>query len=207
MFASKSTRIASTWPCDFNHRRVVEVRSRYNGNDSEVHLGVCARVDLLAERSVCFRCAADETNRLGSGRQRPGGHSRCVPTQPDRVLRKTPSRLGSVLEAVSPDTATSGPFTLIKDHLAGGASLLHPNAAAALGTPGLAALLLPQILPVFSVVAPCHPGAALRDLVLVQRERTTSAPTVSGAAAPAPSRWSRHTAAVSGAAPRRAPGF
>jgi hypothetical protein len=29
-------------------------------------------------------------------------------------------------------------------------------------------LLLPQILPVFSVVAPCHPGAALRDLVLVQ---------------------------------------
>ena len=28
----------------------------------------------------------------------------------------------------------------------------------------LAALLLPQILPVFSVVAPCQPGAALRDL-------------------------------------------
>jgi hypothetical protein len=25
-------------------------------------------------------------------------------------------------------------------------------------------LLLPQILPVSSVVAPCHPGAALRDL-------------------------------------------
>ena len=53
----------------------------------------------------------------------------------------------------------SAPFTLIKDHLAGGASRL-------------AALLLPQILPVFSVVAPCQPGAALRDLVLVQRERT-----------------------------------
>ena len=50
--------------------------------------------------------------------------------------------------------------TLIKDHLAGGASRL-------------AALLLPQILPVFSVVAPCHPGAALRDLVLVQRGRAT----------------------------------
>jgi hypothetical protein len=29
-------------------------------------------------------------------------------------------------------------------------------------------------LPVFSVVAPCHPGAALRDLVLVQRARATS---------------------------------
>jgi hypothetical protein len=51
--------------------------------------------------------------------------------------------------------STSGLYRLIKDHLAGGASRL-------------AALLLPQILPVFSVVAPCHPGAALRDLVLVQ---------------------------------------
>src|SRR5437762_5416145 len=56
---------------------------------------------------------------------------------------------------------TSGLSTLIKDHLAGGASRL-------------AALLLPQILPVFSVVAPCHPGAALRDLVLVQRGQATS---------------------------------
>src|SRR5437762_9003936 len=55
---------------------------------------------------------------------------------------------------------TSGLSTLIKDHLAGGASRL-------------AALLLPQILPVFSVVAPCHPGAALRDLVLVQRGPAT----------------------------------
>ena len=54
----------------------------------------------------------------------------------------------------------SGPSTLIKDHLAGGASRL-------------AVLLLLQILPVFSVVAPCHPGAALRDLVLVQRGRAT----------------------------------
>jgi hypothetical protein len=54
----------------------------------------------------------------------------------------------------------SGLSTLIKNHLAGGASRL-------------AALLLPQILPVFSVVAPCHPGAALRDLVLVQRGQAT----------------------------------
>src|SRR5881396_4162250 len=57
-------------------------------------------------------------------------------------------------------TETSGPFTLIKDHLAGGA-------------PRLAALLLPQILPVLpphraqharwgprrAVVAPLRPGA------------------------------------------------
>jgi hypothetical protein len=56
--------------------------------------------------------------------------------------------------------ATSGLYRLIKDHLAGGASRL-------------AALLLPQILPVFSVVAPCHPGAALRDLVLVQPIQAT----------------------------------
>ena len=42
------------------------------------------------------------------------------------------------------------------------------------GASRLAALLLLQILPVFSVVAPCHPGAALRDLVLVQRGQATS---------------------------------
>jgi hypothetical protein len=52
--------------------------------------------------------------------------------------------------------ASSGLSTLIKDHFADGASWL-------------AALQLPQILLVFSVVAPWHPGAALRDLVLVQR--------------------------------------
>ena len=54
----------------------------------------------------------------------------------------------------------SGPYRLIKDYLPGGASRL-------------AALLLPQILPVFSVVAPCHPGAALWNLVLVQPIRAT----------------------------------
>jgi hypothetical protein len=56
---------------------------------------------------------------------------------------------------------TSGPSTVKKDHLVGGASRL-------------AALLLPHILPVFSVVAPCQPGAALRDLVLFHRGRATS---------------------------------
>src|SRR5947208_9495907 len=57
----------------------------------------------------------------------------------------------------------------------GDASPLHPNAAAALGTPARAALLLARILPVlpphranharrgprFSVVAPCRRGASL----------------------------------------------
>src|SRR5438034_6617125 len=42
----------------------------------------------------------------------------------------------------------------------GDASPAHPNAAAALGTPAGAALLLLQILAVFSVVAPCPRGAS-----------------------------------------------
>ena len=70
----------------------------------------------------------------------------------------TIERIGDLLDV---DFGASGLSTLIKDHLAGGASRL-------------AALLLPQILPVFSVVAPCQPGAALRDLVLVQRGQATS---------------------------------
>src|SRR5262245_27794733 len=63
---------------------------------------------------------------------------------------------------IRPRLGASGLSTLIKNHLAGGASRL-------------AALLLSQILPVFSVVAPCQSGAALRDLVLVPRGQTTSA--------------------------------
>src|SRR5687768_10858408 len=35
------------------------------------------------------------------------------------------------------------------------------------GASPLAALLLPHILPVCSVVAPCHPGAALRNPLLL----------------------------------------
>src|SRR5687768_17046039 len=55
----------------------------------------------------------------------------------------------------------SGPSSLKQYCLPGGASRL-------------AALLLPQILAVFSVVAPCHPGAALRNPVLLQRGQATS---------------------------------
>src|SRR5213592_2909807 len=54
----------------------------------------------------------------------------------------------------------SGLSTLKQYRLPGGASRL-------------AALLLPQILPVFSVVAPGHSGAALRDPVLLQRRQAT----------------------------------
>ena len=95
-------------------------------------------------------------------------------------------------------TAVGGLSRLIKYWLPGGASLLRPNAGAALGTPDLAALLLPQILPVFSVVrlrspgtlaaanfgetspkpwrrrvAPCYPGAAVRNPELVQLGQAT----------------------------------
>src|SRR6185436_11596932 len=49
-----------------------------------------------------------------------------------------------------------------------------PRKVRAAGAPGLAALLLPHILPVCSVVAPCHPGAALRNPLLVQRIQATS---------------------------------
>ena len=58
------------------------------------------------------------------------------------------------------ENCSSGLSTLIKDRLSGGASRL-------------AALLLPQILPVSSVVAPCDPGAARRNPVLVQRGQAT----------------------------------
>src|SRR5213078_467076 len=50
------------------------------------------------------------------------------------------------------------PVVQLHLHSSGAASLLHPNTAAALGTPALAALLLPHILPVCSVVAPCPAG-------------------------------------------------
>jgi D-alanyl-D-alanine-carboxypeptidase/D-alanyl-D-alanine-endopeptidase len=55
----------------------------------------------------------------------------------------------------------SGLSTLIREYLAGSASRLT-------------ALLLPQILPVFSVVTPCHPGAARRDPALVQCGQTSN---------------------------------
>ena len=47
----------------------------------------------------------------------------------------------------------SGPSTMKKDHLPGGASRL-------------AALLVVQICPIFSLLAPCHPDAALRFFIV-----------------------------------------
>src|SRR6188768_3952965 len=54
----------------------------------------------------------------------------------------------------------SGLSPLKKDHLPGGASRL-------------AALLIAYLCPISSLFAPCHPGAALRNLVLLQRGQAT----------------------------------
>ena len=63
-------------------------------------------------------------------------------------------------QGARPSMSLTSVYPLIKDQLPGGASRL-------------AALLLPYRLPVSSVVAPGHPGAALRNLVLVQRIQAT----------------------------------
>ena len=55
------------------------------------------------------------------------------------------------------------PVVKVRLHSAGDASPLPPQRAgktATLGAPGLTALLLPQIFPICSVVAPCHRGAS-----------------------------------------------
>src|SRR5688500_10832284 len=77
-----------------------------------------------------------------------------------RARRRSPSVLTVEIDGMPDSIPASGLSPLIKDRLPGGASRL-------------AALLLPQILPVFSVVTPCHPGAALRNALLVQRRQAT----------------------------------
>src|SRR5687767_681552 len=67
----------------------------------------------------------------------------------DRTDRHAKDRVASERLGIGVSSLASGLYRLIRDYLPGGASRL-------------AALLLPQILPVFSVVAPCPgaPGAA-----------------------------------------------
>src|SRR5438477_627303 len=66
------------------------------------------------------------------------------------------------------------PAVKLQLHSAGAASLLHPNAAAALGAPGLAVLLLAQILPVLHpTVHNTHGG----DPALRSSRRFPGAPT------------------------------
>ena len=84
-------------------------------------------------------------------------------------LAREPSRAGGVEPRRLPRQPVvqvwlhSGPPTRLPrwgPRSTGDASPPHPNAAAALGTPARAALLLAQILPVFSFVAPYRRGAS-----------------------------------------------
>src|SRR5437870_6196114 len=90
------------------------------------------------------------------------------------------------------------PAVKLQLHSAGAASLLHPNAAAALGAPGLAALLLVQILPVLHpTVHNTHGG----DPALRSSRRSAGAPTArtvrrgveAGASPPSVRRWTLTT--------------
>src|SRR5947207_14009566 len=82
--------------------------------------------------------------------------SRSLMTMTGSINAPIVLHLGSALQVPGPEW----PVSLIRRHSAADASPLHPNAAAALGTPVLAALLLPQIFPISSVVAPCQPRAS-----------------------------------------------
>src|SRR5438876_11153582 len=59
--------------------------------------------------------------------------------------------------ATTPGLGGSQPVVKVQLHSAGDESPLHPTAhSPRRGGPGLTALLLPQIFPIFSVVAPCQ---------------------------------------------------
>src|SRR5438876_5554417 len=61
----------------------------------------------------------------------------------------------------TPGLRGSQPVVKVQLHSAGDASPLHPTAhSPRRGGPGLTALLLPYIFPIFSVVAPCQRGAS-----------------------------------------------
>ena len=103
-----------------------------------------------------------------AGRQRTSQRARLDAARPgsnahpraSRSARLNPRRGLPMTGRFAP---ASGLYPLNNYQLPGGASRL-------------AALLLPYILPVCSVVAPGHPGAALRNLVLVQRIQPARAP-------------------------------
>src|SRR5213592_4402962 len=100
--------------------------------------------------------------------------------------------------------AAQQPAVKLQLHSAGAASLLHPNAAAALGAPGLAALLLVQILPVLHpTVHKTHGG----DPALRSSRRSAGVPTARtvrrgverpGASPPSVRRWTFTTGCYDG---------
>src|SRR5437773_11414247 len=77
---------------------------------------VATAVPMNSRRETFGDIANDASTPVGNRLGRERSSDRPAPSE-DGPHRHTPS----------------GPSTLIKDHLAGGASLLHPNAAAALG--------------------------------------------------------------------------
>src|SRR5206468_6853229 len=86
------------------------------------------------------------------------------------------------------------PVVKLQLHSAGAASLLHPNAAAALGAPGLAALLLVQILPVLHpTVHKTHGGdpaqRSSRRFAGAPTARTVRRGVEEGASPPSVRRW------------------
>ena len=86
--------------------------------------------------------------RSGHGARRAGSHRRLARRRggtPGRVRRLVP---GNVIRHIIPGRGIPSP---------------PQRAPTARRGPGLAALLLPHMGPLCSVVAPCHPGAALRD--------------------------------------------
>ena len=79
---------------------------------------------------------------------------------PSTGTRLSPHRVGSMTHAVG-DASMAQPYS--RRQMSSVACPRHLYSAFRAGHPGWPALLLPQILPVSSVVAPCQPGAALRN--------------------------------------------
>src|SRR5436190_9192008 len=99
-------------------------------------------------RGSCRRPLRDRC--VSPARSTTAEHATFAASGPDPV---TIERRGRV-----PFRLSQQPVVKLQLHSAGAASLLHPNAAAALGAPGLAALLLVQILPVL------HPPCTTRTV-------------------------------------------
>src|SRR5436190_3387491 len=101
-------------------------------------------------RGSCRRPLRDRC--VSPARSTTAEHATFAASGPDPV---TIERRGRV-----PFRLSQQPVVKLQLHSAGDASHLHPNAAAALGAPGLAALLIAHMFPTCPLFAPCHPGAS-----------------------------------------------
>ena len=102
------------------------------------------------------RCARSLDALFGRGPAVRRGNGRGVQACAARVAHRSDGAPAPRVTFALP--LPGGLYPLNQQRLSGGASRL-------------AALLLPHILPVCSVVAPCQPGAALRNPLLIQRNR------------------------------------